>query len=60
MIKYIKGCVWFARRYGLRTLWRYEKDRRAGMTLNYAEIFSANELAILEEHGLSMWGKRID
>lgn len=38
---------------------RYERDRRAGMTIDYGRIFSGDERAILEEHGLSMWGKRL-
>lgn len=29
------------------------------MTIDYSKVFSPDELAMLEEHGLSMWGKRI-
>jgi hypothetical protein len=58
MIK-IRGTIWFIRNYGIRRFISYERFRRSGGTINYAEIFTPDELAILEEHGLSMWGKRI-
>jgi len=48
------------RRYGLRRWGRYERIRRSGVTIDYARAFTRDELAILEEHGLSMWGKVVD
>lgn len=53
----IRGYGWFIRNYGLRRLIRYERDRRAGMTIDYAKVFNADERAILEEHGLAPWSK---
>jgi hypothetical protein len=59
-ISKLRGHLWFIRRYGWRAWRDYEQDRRAGVVIDYAKIFSPDELAVLEEHGLSMWGKRID
>lgn len=56
----MKGYLWFLRSYGLRKLIRYEWDRVVRRrTIDYGQIFNADERAILEEHGLSVWGKRI-
>lgn len=38
------------RRYGLRCWWRYERMRRAGLTIDYAKVFTRDELARLGEH----------
>lgn len=51
----MKGHIWMIRNYGLRAWWRYEKARREGMTINYAEIFTPDELQKLEDAGLAMW-----
>ena len=53
----MRGLLWFIRHYGLRCLLRYERDRRRGVVIDYAQVFTPDELAILEEHGLSTWGK---
>jgi hypothetical protein len=44
------GYLWFIHRFGVRRLWRYERFRRTGATINYAEVFSLDELAVLREH----------
>jgi hypothetical protein len=56
----LRGHIWFIRRYGLRRWHAYERDRRAGLTIDYSKVFTLDELAILEEHGLSTWGKKIE
>lgn len=57
----MKGYLWFLRRYGLRALIRYEWARLVRkQMIDYSRIFTADELAILEEHGLSMWGSGYD
>jgi hypothetical protein len=56
----MRGHLWMIRFYGLRRWWRYNAARRAGMTIGYSQIFSPEELALLEEHGLSTQGYRID
>lgn len=53
------GHLWFIHRFGYRRWRQYELGRRAGFTIDYSKIFTRDELAILEEHGLSMWGKKI-
>lgn len=52
----LHGHLWFIRRYGLRRYVRYERARRAGVMVDYSSIFTPNELAILEEHFLGMYG----
>jgi hypothetical protein len=57
---HLRAIVWFIRKFGVRAWWRYRCARRAGVTIDYAKVFTPDELAIMEEHGLSMWGERID
>lgn len=38
------------RKFGVRVWWRYEQARRSGMTIDYAQIFSRDDRAILGEH----------
>jgi hypothetical protein len=52
----MRGHLWIIRSYGLRRWWRYNAARRAGVMVDYSQIFSPSELALLEEHGLSTWG----
>lgn len=46
----MKGYLFLIRMLGVRGAWRYERDRRAGMTINYADAFSPDELAVIGEH----------
>lgn len=57
---WLRGHIWFISRFGFRRWRQYELGRRAGLTIDYSLIFSRDEKAILEEHGLSMWGKKIE
>lgn len=50
----MRGTLWFIRRFGLRRLLRYQRARREGLVIDYAKVFTPDELAILEERGLSM------
>lgn len=34
-----KGYVWFACRFGVKRLVHYERQRKSGLTIDYAEIF---------------------
>lgn len=38
------------RRYGLRLYLRYERARRSGVTVDYSEVFTKDELAVIAEH----------
>jgi hypothetical protein len=48
----LRGHIWFIRRYGLRRWRAYERDRRAGLTIDYSKVFTLD--------GLSTWGKKIE
>ena len=54
----MSGHLWFIRRFGFRAWLRYERARRAGATIDFAALFTPDELAVLEEHCLPT-GKRI-
>jgi hypothetical protein len=60
MLKEEMGHLWLIRRYGLRRWWMYNTARRAGMEIDYSQVFSLDELALLEEQGLSTWGHRVE
>lgn len=49
-MKYVRGLIWMVRRFGIRSTVLYERKRRRGVIIDYAEIFSPAELAILGEH----------
>lgn len=49
-MKYVGGLIWMVREFGIRSTVRYERKRRRGVIIDYAEIFSPAELAILGEH----------
>ena len=44
------GYLWMIRRFGLRRTLRYERQRRAGVEIDYARAFSPDELAVISEH----------
>jgi hypothetical protein len=54
----MRGHLWMIRRYGLRRWWMYDTARRAGIRIDYSQVFSPGELARLEEHGLAPWVER--
>jgi hypothetical protein len=43
------------RRYGLRRTWRYWRGYRERLVIDYAAIFTADELALLGEHFTMPW-----
>lgn len=45
----LKGHLWMIRRYGVRRWWRYERARRSGMVIDYAQVFTPDELARIGE-----------
>jgi hypothetical protein len=46
----MKGHWWMIRRYGLRRWWCYCRQRRSGVLIDYAQILTDDERAILAEH----------
>jgi hypothetical protein len=58
-MRHVRGHLWLIKRRGVGTWWRYERARRSGLLIDYSRYFTPNQLAVLEEHGLSMWGKRL-
>lgn len=49
-MKRCRGHLWFMCRYGVCKWARYERARRSGMTVDYSEILTADECAVLAEH----------
>lgn len=45
----MRGHLWMIRKFGLRRWWRYTQARRHGVVIDYAQVFTLDELAILEE-----------
>lgn len=50
LLRRCRGHLWFMRRYGVRKWASYERTRRSGVTIDYGEIFSPDERAVLAEH----------
>jgi hypothetical protein len=47
--------LWMARRYGLRPTLRYWRAYRERLVIDYAAIFTADELALLGDHFTMPW-----
>ena len=51
----MRGWIWMFRQFGLRTTFGYWLAYRARVTIDYAEVFNADERAILSEHFTMPW-----
>lgn len=51
----MRGWLWMVLRYGPRSTWRYWRAYRAGVLIDYATVFTADERALLAEHHTVPW-----